>query len=536
MTRFKKVFCATVLTLSISTTIGNSLYAANISPMSQAVIDAYTGMISDDPSDYMSYYARANEYYNADDYIKALDDINAALRYTPAKESDMRFQCLVSRANIYDRMYRFSDALTDFRAAMEIDPECNSCLYRIATIEYELGNYNEARLTYERLRRKYPRDANILFGLARVAVKENNLGQAANYSDEALELSTNRGEAYLQRAGIRSLMANNEGAVDDYIMAISNDDRYLPTALRSLVKLSYSNYPAVINGLSRAIKAAPRVGAYYYIRASIAQAHGNYITAIDDLNTILNDNLDGYSGLNYSLAECYYALGRYDLALTNIDYAIGSSESNPIYFAMKARIRNATGIYDGAIFAADKALALNPDCTEAFVEKALAMVGKTNYNEASALLAEAIMNQADNADLYMLRAWVAGTLQNQPKVAESLYQRTLDIPADFDQLDSLRGFALLFSGNDNGAERWMRDILETTDDTTGRPDYYAACLYAQAGNTAKALDFMESSLKKGYANYHRWMYKKDGLINVEPLRNLPRFKELIAKYSTIFGR
>ncbi|MCM1111368.1 MAG: tetratricopeptide repeat protein [Clostridium sp.] len=533
--KLSKFIASIVCSAAFAAVAPLSATAAGISPMSQAVIDAYTELIGQDPSDYMSYYARANEYYNADDYIKALDDINSALRYTPAEETDMRYQCYVTRANIYDRLHRYSDAVTDFQSALAIDPDCVSCLYRLATMEYELGHYAKARETYERLRRVYPRNPDILFGLARVAVKENNAGLAQSYADEAVDLAANKSEAYVQRAMIRSLMQNNEGAVDDYIMAISQDDTATPRALRALVRLSETSYPAVINGLSRAINTAPRVGAFYYIRASIAQAHGNYLSAISDLTTILNENLDGYSGLNYSLAQCYYALADYDKALTNIDYAIGSTDANTAYYAMKARIRNAMKDYDGAVFAADKALAKDPDCTDAIVEKALAMVGLDKLNEASVLLAEAIMNQADNAMVYLLRAWVCGDLQNQPRVAQSLYERALDIPADLDNVNSLRGFALLFTGDQPGAERWMRDIL-LVDDSDGLLNYYAACLYAQAGNTERALDHMEKSLSNGYANYHNWMDNTVARVNVAPLRSLPRFKQLIDRYSSIFGR
>lgn len=524
------------MAFAILTALLTPVRAGATSPMREAVIKAYTELIAADPADYMSFYARANEYYNDDDYIKALDDINSALRYTPAAETEMRYQCYVTRANIYDCLHRYTEAISDLNSALALDPACNSCLYRLATLQYDAGKYAEARQSYEKLRRIYPRNANVLFGLARVAVMEKNYGQAAELADEAQMLSGNRSEGYVQRGAIRSLMQNHEGAVDDYILAISEDDSATPQALQALVKLSRTNYPAVMNGLSRAIKAAPRSGAFYYIRASIAQSHGSYLTAIDDLNTILNDNLDGYSGLNYSLAECYYALGRYDQALTNIDYALGGNARNPAYFAMKARIRNAMHDADGALFAADKALELDADCTEALEQKAMAMVLLDKFNDASVLLAEAIMNEADNAWLYMLRAWVGGTLQNQPQVARMLYERVLDLQSEFDDAESLRGFALLYTGDTLGGERWVRDILDGQTDYDGRRNYLAACFYAWQGNTERALDHMEVALRNGYANYHDWMEADQAKVNVAPLRELPRFKSLMKQNAAMFGR
>ena len=39
---------------------------------------------------------------------------------------------------------------------------------------------------------------------------------------------------------------------------------------------------------------------------------------------------------------------------------------------------------------------------------------------------------------------------------------------------------------------------------------------------------MELALQKGYANYHDWIRNNDGCINVVPIRELPKFKELIS--------
>lgn len=525
-------FAAIAATFSLSAQAQSNVYT----DMQQAVIGAYTDMIAADPSDYISYFSRGNEYYNHGDYIKALDDINNALRYAPADDSDTRYQCYVTRANIYVQLHRYSDAVTDLNSAISMDPECYSCIYQLANVEYELGHYNAAREAYLKVQRVFPRNREVLFGLARIAVKENNLGLATKYCDEAVALAPNESESYIQRAIVRSMTSNNEGAVDDYIAAIGHDDSSTPRALRALVKLSDTNYPAVVNGLTRAIGASPNSGAYYYLRAVIAQSHGNYLSAIDDLNAIIDNNLDGYAGLNYSLAECNYALCRYDAALSNIDYAIGGTSQNADYYAMKAKIRNAMGSYDDAILAADKALDKNPDCTAALEQKALAMVGLKRYDEASILLAEAIMNEADNAYLFMLRAWVSGTLQGDHKVAQTLYERVLDMSGDFDNVKSFRGFAQLFTGDETGAERWLREVLDAKLDADGQLSYYAACFYAQQGNTRRALDYVESSLRNGYANLHDWTRNDVARINVAPLRDLPEFQTLLTRYAYLFGK
>lgn len=146
------------------------------------------------------------------------------------------------------------------------------------------------------------------------------------------------------------------------------------------------------------------------------------------------------------------------------------------------------------------------------------------------------MNRADDPALYLLRAWVAATLQQQPKVSKELLRRALDTDVDQFTMESMRGFALLQLDDEAAAERWLNDVLATDADPTGRTAYYAACFYARQGNKAKAFEQMESSLRKGYANYHQWHDLDYGYVNVAPLRKLPEFNELLNRYASIFGR
>ncbi|MDE6177235.1 MAG: hypothetical protein K2F71_06815, partial [Paramuribaculum sp.] len=81
---------------------------------------------------------------------------------------------------------------------------------------------------------------------------------------------------------------------------------------------------------------------------------------------------------------------------------------------------------------------------------------------------------------------------------------------------------------------WMNEVIETNEDSDGLVSYYAACLYARIGNTARALAYMENSLRNGYANYHNWMNNTTGYVNVEPLRDLPEFKALMERFESIF--
>lgn len=504
-----------------------------MNPVTKAMMDAYQRLIDENPQDYETYLKRANEYYRYDQYLRALNDVNEALKYAPEGDNDTRFQALTLRANIYENTGKPGEALDDLNAAIKIDPANYVAIYQRANIEYELGDYQEAKTDYKRLLRLNARSVEALFGMARCAVKEQNIGLANEYADQAVATSSSQSDVYTRRASIRKSMGNNVGAVDDLIMAISIDNTN-NKALKELVEMSNTDYTAVMTGLSNAIRQAPRVGMFYYIRAVIAMSHYRYIAALNDFKTIVNQNLYDHPVLYKSMAECNYALGNYAQAAADIEYAIAATAENASYYVVLSKIRRAQWRADDALAAAETALSKNADYAEALEQKSLALVDLKRYQEASDAIGEAIINDAENPYYYMIRGWILNNYLNRQSNAATFYNQVINSDVEDKSVKSLRGFALLFTGKETEALEWMDNVLANTVDHDGMVNYYATCLYSQAGLTDKALDCMEKSLANGYANAHNWNRNEDARINVAPLRDNPRFTSLLEQYKAIF--
>ena len=502
--------------------------------MTDALMKAYDSMLDEDPRDPETLFRRAGLYYKKNDYVRALDDVNTALKYFDPSDAGSRQQAISMRANILMAQHKYEQAVTDLNELLSAEPQNYRLLYERGTALYELGRYPDAKADFNAMLRLNTRSQEATLGLARVAVKENNLGTANELADRAVAITPGNSQIYVRRASVRDLMGNLQGAVDDYITAISIEPENSARPIQELVKLSRKNYPAVISGLSAAIAKAPRNGMYYFIRAMIAQGHCNYLSAIADYDKIINENLDSYPGLNAALAECYYYLGRYDAALLNADYAISATDDNAFYYVLKSRIKRALGENDEALVAAEHAFVKEPELTDALIAKALAQLPLGQSADASVSLSEAQMNEPENPYVAILRGWVLGDYRKQTKNAQQAYERVLDMDFDFDNVKSLRGFASLALGREEQAVKWMDRVLETANDFDGEINYYGACLYSQAGSMDKAFACMEASLEKGYANYHNWTLASEANVNCAPLRNDPRFKQLLDKYAHLF--
>lgn len=528
-----KLFIVASLLFAPSVVVAQSSQSAKAKEVVDAVEKVYNESLQEDNTNYNVYFRRAYLYYGQNQYLRALSDIDNAIKYTPESEADMLSQEYALRANIYIMTNRLQEALADISKALEYEPTSYALLYQKANIEFELGDYSSAKDDYKRLNRLNNRSLESLIGLARVAVKESNLGLANEYVDEAVALYPSESEAYLRRASVRQLMGNNNGAVDDIIMAIAVD-KNSSKAISELVNMAKTDYNAVISGLSSAISQAPDVGVYYYIRAMIAQAHYHYVGAIADYNTIIDRKLYNYHGINAQLAECYFALCDYTSALDQINIALGSAQ-NSAYYLTSSKIYLALGNTEMATTYAERAYATAPNNQAVLSQMALCSLASGDDLSASNQFGELIINNPENPVNYIIRAWIIGEKLNQKSDAMGFLTRCAALEYEESDYRSYLGFALELMGQKEQAKQWIDNILASNPkDIDGKIHYLAAALYSQLGDFEKAFDCMQLSLDKGYANLYDWTTYDVANLSVAPLRSDARFETMLKNYDYLF--
>lgn len=540
----KKILISSVVALSSLAMSGQSPSIDN--PITQAMLDVYASELEADPKNADIYFRRANEYYKFNQYLRALSDVDKALEFAPAKNRDLRFQAYMLRADIYQMLGKHREALENFTEAVKLDPTSFMALYQKANEEYELGEYSAAKLDYNRLRSLNPRSAEALTGLARVAVKENNIGLASEYMDGAVEMMSADSDIYIRRASVRRMQNNNTGAVEDLLMAISIDNN--SRAFQELIDIANLDYPAVISGLSTSISYAPQQGMLYYIRGFIAQAHDHYTSALQDYRKLIDQRMYEYAGLYNSIAQCELALCKYDAALKDIEDAITMDNGrNGEFYLTKARIYYAKGMYQESRKLLEQAARCGYQGSALADLTALVDFGEGEYNSANELYASMIIDSPDVMKNYIYRAWVLNDGLKESANAEGLYNRVVSLTEDDVVTDgvyatgsslpillSYRGFALLYSGKKDEAVKWADSVRLAYKDTDGYLGYMMACLYANAGETDKAFNSLENALKLGYGNLYELTTADAGRVSLAPLRKDPRFNDLLARYSYLF--
>ena len=512
-------------------------------PMTRAVLEVYEEQLKENPTDYHIWLSRANEYYRNSEYMRALNDIDEAIKYVPAKEKEDRIMALMLRANIYIQTDRPAQALEDLNTVLALDPQNYVAIYQRANINYQAADYSAAKEDYQKLMRMNSRSNEAFIGLARIAVKEDNLGMANEYLEKAVANDPSNSDLYVRRATVRRDMGNHNGAVEDLILALAVDSRN-NRAMVMLVEYGDENYAAVISGLTDAMRQAPNVGMYPYLRAVIAQHHYHYKAALADFQLILDKKLYDYQGIWRSMAECRFAMGQFDEALKDVDRALDMDRNAGDAALLRARILRAMGRYKEANTQAIAASAMLPGKVSAINELGLTYVSLGDYKEAAQLFAESTLTLGDSPEAqysYMLRAWMLGTYLNQPVAAKGFYTQVFNISSDYpeDTVAQMFGiFGLDFSlpgeGNVAGRKSLVTEVIEKSKQNPYIL-YLAACLFAQTDDFDTALDYAKKALEAGYANYYDWAYESDARVNVAPLRDDLRFLNLLERYSHLWN-
>jgi tetratricopeptide (TPR) repeat protein len=127
----------------------------------------------------------------------ALDYINQAMQMN--KKSVLP---LYLRGYIYQRNARFNDALTDYSAALELDPSCYPAEIGIAQIYIQTGRNDAAVEIIDMLAAQYPYSIKILTTAAETRFLIKDYSRALEYSSEVLRIAPDNPQILLLRAKI----------------------------------------------------------------------------------------------------------------------------------------------------------------------------------------------------------------------------------------------------------------------------------------------------------------------------------------------
>lgn len=474
-----------------------SAYSQQMSQLTKAIFSAYEETLREDPKDYITLYRRAVEYYRLNMYANALDDVETAIKYTPAKDADLLMHEYSLMSDIYIQLEDNSKALEAVNKALTINPKSYSDLYRKGNIYLAMKDADNAYSTFQSMIRLKSRSQEAFFGMAKASALKGNTEEANQLLEEMKNVDSTSALTYCRIGEVYHDLGEMEKSVVNYLTAISLGDG-IQRPFAGLEQVARENYDAFCRGFDFAESKNSGNSFMSYIRAAICANTGHLNDAYSAYHTLAQSEDVSASSLTRAARVCL-SLNKLDEAKAYADKAISMQPTADAYLVKSAVELANNSPATALLFASKSYSAANPD-TQSLMAMAKAAIAQGDAKAASDALNEAVLIDAEAVDALLLRAYVKRYMQNDNAGANSDLQRAANTQADRLPALAYRAIAQALSGKTLDGEATISNMLAKGE--TAEALAYAAVYYAQTGNADKAQEYRNKAEAAGYENLY----------------------------------
>lgn len=478
-----------------------------------------TNEIEENPKNGYAYSWIATIYHHDEKLGLALTAISNALKYLPRKDAGFIAATYAIRADLFLELKDTVSALNDFSSAIKANPEDEDYYDKRAQIYFEQEKYDLASADYRKMIELKPGSVMGYMGLGRNAKDQKKWEEAIRYFDYVTKLASDYSSGYAFRAESYIALGKWNEATDDLISAMRCE--WDKKALYHMLELKEPALTMILSKLKIQAAKSPNVNVWPYLAGVMYEQNQNYRKAIE-LYSEANKK-DATPAIYKKISDCYFELGVYDEALSNINQALNMDSTDLSYMVSRARIYYESGDSKAAIGEWDKVLASFPEYADGYYHRGWMKELDGDLDGAVEDFSMAIVIEPENTYAYVNRAQVYKK-QGKADFAESDFKKVIDLEGLPEKYSCIH-YAYQGLGQYDKAIEAIDSIIATDEDKAG--NYYdAACLYSRMNDKDKALEYLEKSLEEGYSKFNH--IRRD--YDMDLIRDTDKFKSLLEKY------
>ena len=491
----------------------------------EAAIDYYTREINDNPKNNEAYFYRALIYEYKENNSLALSDVNIALKNFSKKEKKWLAACHDLKATIYKKIDDYSKALDEYDLAIKATPEDRDYYISRAQIFYNQEQYDKAESDYREVIKMNEGDVQAITCLARNYAAQKKYAQAEMLYNQVTKLNPNYSDGYYFRAIMFKEQKKYSEAISDafYAYVLNDSEKVIRNLFLTFAK---NNFPLAFSKVNVKIAENPEKDDWYFVRAQLNENNNDYFVAIADYNKMLEFSDAAYRKtiLGYR-ADCYTSLGMYDKSIVDYNEVIAIDSTNSYDYSSRADIKRLKGDYAGSVVDFSKAISIKPD--EPWFYYRRGWVKDEFLKDTAGGLkdySEAISISKDYAYVYLHRGRLyREKLKNENKAKED-FEMILNLDTSVLYNGNCRQYALFHLGRNAEAIEWLHKII---NEYPNQHNYYdAACLYSLMNLSKESIDALGLAFENGFRDFTH-LSKDDDMDNV---RNNPDFIKLVADW------
>ena len=295
--------------------------------------------------------------HTQEEYGRALTAVNMALKYIPKRDVDFLSATYNVRAGIYLALEDTINALNDYASSIKTNPSEENTYEKRAQIYYEQDKYDLADADYRQIIKLNPGGVMGFMGIGRNRNAQKRWQEAIEQFNHVANLYSDYSSVYSFRAESYIGQEKWPEATDDIIKALALDGDNKAFSL--MQELKGSAFELLKTKMKIQSTKNPNNAYWPYCIGVMHEHNEEYEKAIPFYMEAQRIDADDFTLRRIS--QCYYQLGDYHNALTNIQQAIDLDSTKVQYIPFKADILYEMGNSKAAIAEWDKHQVLYPE-------------------------------------------------------------------------------------------------------------------------------------------------------------------------------
>jgi tetratricopeptide (TPR) repeat protein len=209
-------------------------------------------------------------------------------RLSPERHRLHRSVLVYNAALVYTQLGALDDALSQFTAVIELDPNYSEYYNERGNIYLLLGQLEDAERDYLRAIELSPPYPEVWANLGLCYRKLGRMEDMRAAYSRAIDLDPNQPLALAGRAEAHAALGDTSAALADYDATLALSPELADVlAARAALRYDVGRRQAALEDLNRALELAPDQADYYYNRATVLEEMGHVDAAARDLRAYL---------------------------------------------------------------------------------------------------------------------------------------------------------------------------------------------------------------------------------------------------------
>lgn len=455
-----------------------------------------------------------------EEYGRALTAVDKAFKNIPKKDKEYQAFVFLTRAEIYRQLGQYDLAIKDCNSLLKEQPGNFDAYERRAILYYEQGEYDLLDKDCRKLISLDQGNVTGYMGVGCSANAQHRYNDAIAQFDYVVKLEPEYSSGYSFRAESYIGLKKWDEAIDDVIRALSidGDDK----AFYLMQELADSSRTSLVAKLKVQSTRQPHNGYWDYYIGAVYERTRDYKKAIEYYSKSQEKDLSSVTASRIS--NCYSEMGLYDMALEQIDIAMSLDSTYYACIMAKADLLYEIGDVSSAVEHLDRYVSHYPDYYGGYYRRGWYKDNSRDIDGAIEDYTMSIVLSPDFAYAYLGRADMY-LLKGDTSAAKADYEKVVELDT-IPGSNSCAQYAFWGLGQKEQAVDFMNRIIQS--DSANAGNYYdAACLYSRMGEFDQAMHYIEIALEKGYRRFAHIQQDDD----LNPIKEMPRFKELIQEYT-----